>query len=100
MVVGQVEGYFAYFFLVMQALIVVFEDGLAFCFAAVVFGVCVGHVACEDFLPEGEAAGWACDRWVSNGVAMGCIGVEKEWREAAASGGRGMAVGTAGSKRI
>lgn len=45
--------------LVVQTLVVVFEDGCAFCFARVVFGGCVGRVACEDFLPEGEAAGWA-----------------------------------------
>tara|TARA_R110002003_G_scaffold1005_4_gene22004 strand:+ start:16173 stop:16562 length:390 start_codon:yes stop_codon:yes gene_type:complete len=44
----------------VQALVVVFEDGLAFCFAAVVFGVGVGDVAGEDFLPEGEAARGAC----------------------------------------
>jgi hypothetical protein len=52
-----------YLFLMVQALVVVFEDGLAFCFAAVVFGVCVGDVAGEDFLPEGEAAGGACEVW-------------------------------------
>jgi hypothetical protein len=50
-----------YLFLVVQALVVIFKDGLAFCCAAVVFGRCVGYVACEDFLPEGEAAGWACE---------------------------------------
>jgi hypothetical protein len=50
-----------YLLLVVQALIVIFENGLAFRCAAVVFGVCVGHVACEDFLPEGEAAPWACE---------------------------------------
>lgn len=43
----------------MQTLVVVFKDGCAFRFARVVFGVCVGSVASEDFLPEGEAAGWA-----------------------------------------
>lgn len=41
--------------LVVQALVVVLEDGHALCLAAVVLGVCVGHVAREDFLPEGEA---------------------------------------------
>jgi hypothetical protein len=49
----------AYLFLVVQALVVVFKYGLAFCGAAVVVGGCVGDVTCEDFLPEGEAAGWA-----------------------------------------
>jgi hypothetical protein len=49
-----------YFFPMVQALVVVFENGLAFCFAAVVFGVGVGDVAGEDFLPEGEAARGAC----------------------------------------
>jgi hypothetical protein len=48
-----------YLLLVVETLVVVFKDGCAFCFARVVFGVCVGCVACEDFLPEGEAAGWA-----------------------------------------
>jgi hypothetical protein len=43
----------------MQTLVVIFKYGLAFCSAAVVFGGCVGYVAGEDFLPEGEAAGWA-----------------------------------------
>jgi len=46
-------------FLVVKALVVVLKDGGAFCLARVVLGVCVGRVACEDFLPEGEAAGWA-----------------------------------------
>jgi hypothetical protein len=50
-----------YLLLVVQALVVIFENGLAFRCAAVVFGICVGHVACEDFLPEGEAAPWACE---------------------------------------
>jgi hypothetical protein len=49
----------AYFFLVVQALVVIFKHGLAFRCARVVFGGGVGYVACEDFLPEGEAAGWA-----------------------------------------
>jgi hypothetical protein len=48
-----------YLLLVVETLVVVFKDGCAFCFARVVFGVCVGCVACEDFLPEGEAARWA-----------------------------------------
>jgi hypothetical protein len=43
----------------MQALVVIFKYGLAFRGAAVVFGRGVGDVAGEDFLPEGEAAGWA-----------------------------------------
>ena len=45
--------------LVVKALVVVLKDGGAFRLARVVLGVCVGRVACEDFLPEGEAAGWA-----------------------------------------
>ena len=44
----------------VQALVVVLENGHAFCLAAVVLGVRVSHVACEDFLPEGEAARGAC----------------------------------------
>lgn len=47
-------------FLVVKTLVVVFKNGCAFCFSRIVFGVCVGRVACEDFLPEGEAAGGAC----------------------------------------
>jgi len=50
-----------YLFLMMQTLVVVFEYGLAFSGTAVVFGRGVCDVAGEDFLPEGEAAGWA---WV------------------------------------
>ena len=49
----------AYFFLMMQTLVVILEYGGAFCFSAVVFGVCVCDVAGEDFLPEGEAAAGA-----------------------------------------
>lgn len=49
-----------YLFLVVQALIVVLENGLAFRFAAVVFGGRVCDVASEDLLPEGEAARGAC----------------------------------------
>jgi hypothetical protein len=45
---------------VVQALVVVLENRHALCLAAVVFGVCVGHVARQDFLPEGEAARGAC----------------------------------------
>jgi hypothetical protein len=45
-----------YLLLVVQTLVVVLEDGDALCLARVVFGVGVGHVAREDFLPEGEAA--------------------------------------------
>jgi len=44
---------------VVQTLVVVLKDGRAFRFARVVLGVCVGRVAGEDFLPEGEAARWA-----------------------------------------
>jgi len=46
--------------LVVQALVVVLEDGLALYFAPVVFGRCVGDVAGEDLLPEGEAARGTC----------------------------------------
>ena len=51
-----------YLFLVVEALVVIFENGLAFHFTLVVFGRGVDHVAGEHFLPEGEAAGgaWAC----------------------------------------
>jgi len=50
-----------YLLLVVKALVVVLKDGCAFCLARVVLGVGVGRVACEDFLPEGEAAGGAWD---------------------------------------
>lgn len=53
------EGHSTHLLLVVKALVVVFKDGSAFGLARVVLGVCVGRVACEDFLPEGEAAGWA-----------------------------------------
>ena len=56
---GMEGGDGTYLLLVMKALVVVLKDGGAFCLARVVLGVCVGRVACEDFLPEGEAAGWA-----------------------------------------
>ena len=52
--------------LVVQALVVVLEHGLAFYLAGVRLGRRVGHVAGEDFLPEGEAAGGA---W---GVVLVC----------------------------
>lgn len=45
-----------YLLLVVQTLVVVLEDGHAFRLSAVVLCVCVGHVAREDFLPEGKAA--------------------------------------------
>jgi hypothetical protein len=45
--------------LVVQTLIVVLEDGCAFCFSGIVFGGSVCDVAGEDFLPKGEAAGGA-----------------------------------------
>lgn len=43
--------------LVVQALVVVLKHRRALGLAGVVLGVCVGDVAGEDFLPEGEAAG-------------------------------------------
>jgi hypothetical protein len=45
--------------LMMQALVVILKYRLAFGCARVVFRRRVGDVACEDFLPEGEAAAWA-----------------------------------------
>ena len=57
---GKGRGYRGtYLLLVVKTLVIVLKDGCAFCLARVVLGVCVGRVACEDFLPEGEAAGWA-----------------------------------------
>jgi hypothetical protein len=53
-----------YLFLVVKALVVVFQHGHAFRFAAVIARGGVGDVAGEDFLPEGEAAGGA---WRSGG---------------------------------
>jgi len=53
------QGRCTYLLLVVKAFVVVLKDGCTFCLARVVLGVCVGCVACEDFLPEGEAAGWA-----------------------------------------
>lgn len=49
----------AYLLLVVQALVVILQDGLAFDLAGVGLWGCVGDVAGEDFLPEGEAAGGA-----------------------------------------
>ena len=44
----------------MQTLVVVLQHGRTLHFAGVVFGVRVGDVAGEHFLPEGEAAGGTC----------------------------------------
>jgi hypothetical protein len=60
---GGLELELAYFFLMMQTLVVVLEHRRAFCFSAVVFRVCVRDVAGEDFLPEGEAASGAWGEW-------------------------------------
>jgi hypothetical protein len=73
---------YTHLLLVMQALVVVFKYGLAFCGAAVVFGGCVGDVAGEDFLPKGEAAGWACE-----GGKLVCIVVGERWLEESVLGG-------------
>jgi hypothetical protein len=52
-----------YLLLMVQALVVVLKDGHAFGLARVVLGVCVGDVAGEDFLPEGEAARGAWEKY-------------------------------------
>lgn len=51
----------------VQALVVVLEDGRALGFARSVFGGGVDNVACEDFLPEGEAAGGT---WLSRSLLV------------------------------
>lgn len=51
----------AHLLLVVQALVVVFEGGQALLRAGQVVRVAVDDVAGEDFLPEGEAAGGACE---------------------------------------
>ena len=50
----------AYLLLVVQALVVVVERGQALALGVGAVDVAVGHIAGEDFLPEGEAAGRAC----------------------------------------
>lgn len=80
--------------LVVQTLVVVLENGHAFGFAGVVLGVCVGHVAREDFLPEGEAARGAWVGCVSLGFEGGLWGAfggcgAAWWRLRAHAGGVG-----------
>jgi len=68
---------------VVQTLVVVLENGHALCLAAVVLGVCVGHVARENFLPEGEAARGAClvlSVVVMFGVVAPGASKERAWR--------------------
>lgn len=56
--VGGLEGYCAGgLFFMMQTLVVVLQHGRTLRFAGIVFGVRVGNVASEHFLPEREAAG-------------------------------------------
>ena len=82
-----------YLLLVVQTLVVVLEDRHALCLARVVFGIGVGHVAGEDFLPEGEAARGAC-AWVlvssyaGGGVVLCCVGVEVRWRRSGEGKGK------------
>lgn len=64
-------------FLVVQALVVIFEHGLALHFALVVFGRGVGDVAGEDFLPEGEAARRACQWEIPTCQSMVLLTEEK-----------------------
>lgn len=75
----------------MQALIVVLEDGHAFRLAAVVLGVCVGDVAGEDFLPEGEAARGACSCSLAKVLRGGavCMGCSEEQLKSGFGGGCG-----------
>lgn len=61
----------SYLLLVVQTLVVVLKDRHAFRLAAVVLGVCVGHVAGEDFLPEGEAARGACKESLAGALLGG-----------------------------
>ena len=44
----------------VQALVVVLEDGAALLLARVVFSGCVDDVAGEDLLPEGKASAGTC----------------------------------------
>lgn len=90
-----------YLLLVVQALVVVLKHRHAFRLAAVVFGVCVGHVACENFLPEGEAARGAweamsvvfCTRGVWCAMGSGYGSVESNGHGAIGVVGRGTPVG-------
>lgn len=77
----------------VKTLVVVFKNGGAFCLAGVVLGVCVGRVAREDFLPEGEAAGWACGGFVSLNVGGAWREREYRWGTGEVSGSyNGLAV--------
>lgn len=75
----------------MQALVVVLKDGHAFRLAAVVLGVCVGDVAGEDFLPEGEAARGACSCSLAKVLRGGaaCMGCSEEQLKSDFGGGCG-----------
>lgn len=82
--------------LVVQALVVVLEHGLAFYLSGVGLGGRVCDVAGEDFLPEGEAAGGAwedCQREIESREWIGCGGIawgsaerERELRAGRAAG--------------
>lgn len=52
----------AYLFPVVEALVVVLEDGVALLLAGLVVGAGVDDVTCEHFLPEGEATAGTCRR--------------------------------------
>lgn len=84
-------GEYTYLLLVVQALVVVLKDGHAFRLAAVVLGVCVGDVAREDFLPEGEAARGACLCSLvkaSQGVVLR-VACNEEWLRSGSGGDYG-----------
>ena len=84
-------GEYTYLLLVVQALVVVLKDGHAFRLAAVVLGVCVGDVAREDFLPEGEAARGACLCSLvkaSQGVVLRVV-CNEEWLRSGSGGDYG-----------
>lgn len=54
-------------FLVMQTLVVIFENRRALLLPGVILAGRVDDVAAQDFLPEGKApAGTCCVNWVSN----------------------------------
>lgn len=55
----------------VQTLVVVLKNRHTFRLAAVVLGVCVSHVAGEDFLPEGEAARGACRESLAGTLRVG-----------------------------
>lgn len=79
-----------YLLLVVQTLVVVFKDGHAFRLARVVLGVGVGHVAREDFLPEGEAArGTWLEELVHVFVVVWCVwfgATERLWKGSGCGG--------------